>query len=48
VQNTPPSWWDEALGDDGVVVPGAILTRVGLPVPVMGPAQGYLLDLRAV
>ncbi|MGO4362438.1 alpha-galactosidase [Terrabacter sp. RAF57] len=48
VQNTPPGWWEPALGEDGVVVPGSVLTSVGLPVPIMGPAQGYLLDLRAL
>ncbi len=48
VQNAGPAWWDRALADDGVVVPGAVLTGVGLPVPVMGPAQGYLLGVRAV
>jgi alpha-galactosidase len=48
VQLTPPAWWDLALGEDGLVVPGSVLTGVGLPVPVMGPAQGYLLDVRAV
>ena len=48
VQNTPPGWWEPALVEDGVVVPGSVLTTVGLPVPIMGPAQGYLLDLRAV
>ena len=42
-----PAWWDRALGDDGFVVPGSVLTRVGLPVPVIGPAQGYLLELTA-
>jgi alpha-galactosidase len=48
VQNTYPAWWDRALDPEGLVVPGAVLTGVGLPVPVVGPAQGYLLDVRAV
>lgn len=48
VQNTYPAWWEGALGGDGLVVPGAVLTAVGLPVPVIGPAQGYLLDVRVV
>ena len=47
VQTSPPAWWERALADDGLVVPGAVLTGVGLPVPVIGPAQGYLLDVRA-
>ena len=48
VQHRAPSWWEPALGADGVVVPGSLLGVVGLPVPVLGPAQGYLLDVRAV
>ncbi|GAB2751132.1 alpha-galactosidase [Terrabacter koreensis] len=48
VQNTYPAWWERALDGDGLTVPGAVLTEVGLPVPVIGPAQGYLLDVRAV
>lgn len=48
VQHVAPAWWQQALADDGLVVPGAVLTGVGLPVPVVGPAQGYLLDVRAV
>ncbi|GAA2481707.1 alpha-galactosidase [Terrabacter carboxydivorans] len=48
VQHQGPPWWDLALADDGLVVPGSVLTGVGLPVPVVGPAQGYLLDVRAV
>ena len=48
VELTPPAWWDSALGEDGHVVPGSVLTGVGLSVPVLGPAQGYLLDVRAV
>ncbi|WP_076262844.1 alpha-galactosidase [Intrasporangium flavum] len=48
VQHGAPSWWEPALAADGVVVPGSVLGVVGLPVPVLGPAQGYLLDVRAV
>jgi alpha-galactosidase len=48
VQHGAPSWWEPALGPDGVVVPGSVLGVVGLPVPVLAPAQGYLLDVRAV
>jgi alpha-galactosidase len=48
LQHVAPAWWERALADDGIVVPGAVLTGVGLPVPVIGPAQGYLLDLLAV
>ena len=48
VQSAPPAWWERALSVEGLVVPGSVLTGVGLPVPVIGPAQGYLLDVRAV
>ena len=48
VQAVPPAWWEQALSADGLVVPGSVLTGVGLSVPVIGPAQGYLLDIRAV
>ncbi len=47
VQLAPPPWWDRALTEEGFVVPGSVLTGVGLPVPVIGPAQGYLLELTA-
>lgn len=47
VQHVAPAWWERALAEDGLVVPGAVLTGVGLPVPAIGPAQGYLLDVRA-
>ena len=39
-----PAWWDEAVGD-GLVVSGAALGRVGLALPVLAPAQGFLLHL---
>jgi alpha-galactosidase len=47
VQLVPPAWWEPALGDEGILVPGAVLTTVGLPVPVLGPAQGYLVEVTA-
>jgi alpha-galactosidase len=43
-----PAWWALALTEAGFVVPGSVLMSVGLAVPVIGPAQGYLLDVRAV
>jgi alpha-galactosidase len=46
VQRTAPGWWDDALGA-GVSVDGALLTQVGLPIPVLPPAQGFLLELVA-
>ncbi|WP_406831953.1 alpha-galactosidase [Pedococcus sp. KACC 23699] len=39
-----PQWWEQALGD-GIDVSGAVLTRVGLALPVLAPAQGFLLHL---
>ncbi|MGW5240502.1 alpha-galactosidase [Monashia sp. NPDC004114] len=48
VQEVAPAWWSRALEPGGLTVPGSVLTGVGLPVPVLGPAQGYLLDLRAL
>ena len=44
IQHVAPAWWDEALGD-GIRVSGALLGQVGLPLPVLGPAQGFLLHL---
>ena len=44
VQSAPPAWWGEAVGD-GVVASGAALGRVGLALPVLAPAQGFLLHL---
>jgi alpha-galactosidase len=44
VQRRGPQWWDDAL-TDGVRVSGALLGRVGLPMPVLAPAQGFLLHL---
>ncbi|EWT02347.1 alpha-galactosidase [Intrasporangium oryzae NRRL B-24470] len=48
IQHAGPRWWEPALSEEGFVVPGSVLTGIGLPVPVLGPAQGYLLDVRAV
>ena len=44
VQTAPPAWWDAAVGD-GIVVAGAALSTVGLALPVLAPAQGFLLHL---
>ena len=44
VQVAPPAWWDAALGD-GILVSGAALGEVGLALPVLAPAQGFLLHL---
>ena len=39
-----PGWWDEAV-DAGIRVSGAALGHVGLALPVLAPAQGFLLHL---
>ncbi len=44
VQVTAPGWWEQALGE-GLAVSGAVLGEVGLPLPVLAPAQGFLLHL---
>ena len=42
----PPAWWEAAVGD-GIEVSGAALGTVGLALPVLAPAQGFLLHLEA-
>ena len=44
VETAPAAWWTDALGD-GVRLSGAVLGAVGLPLPVLAPAQGLLLHL---
>jgi alpha-galactosidase len=44
VQTAPPAWWEAATGE-GLEVSGALLGGVGLPMPVLAPAQGFLLHL---
>jgi hypothetical protein len=44
VQMAPPAWWEAATGD-GILVSGAALGAVGLALPVLSPAQGFLLHL---
>lgn len=39
-----PGWWDDAV-DAGIRVSGAALGQVGLALPVLAPAQGFLLHL---
>jgi len=43
-QVVPPAWWEAAVGD-GLLVSGAALGVVGLALPVLAPAQGFLLHL---
>lgn len=47
VQNRGPDWFHQAHAE-GVVVSGGFLDAVGLPLPVLAPAQGFLLHLTAV
>lgn len=47
VQTRAPAWVEEATGQ-GVELSGALLTTVGLPLPVLAPAQGLLLHLVGV
>ncbi len=44
VQNRGPAWFGTAQ-DEGIVVSGRVLGDVGLPLPVLAPAQGFLLHL---
>jgi alpha-galactosidase len=47
VEHEPPPWWP---ADDGAapVLPGAFLTEVGVPLPVLGPEQAVVLHLARV
>ncbi|HET9020599.1 MAG TPA: alpha-galactosidase [Ornithinibacter sp.] len=47
VQAAPPAWWERACAD-GIIVSGAALGSVGLAMPVLAPAQGFLLHLETV
>ncbi len=44
VQTSPPAWWGTAVRE-GLVVSGATLVGVGLALPVLAPAQGFLVHL---
>ena len=39
-----PGWWEQGLAD-GIRVSGAALGQVGLALPLLTPAQGFLLHL---
>ncbi|MGG5260356.1 alpha-galactosidase [Phycicoccus avicenniae] len=44
VQTAPAPWFGAAL-EEGVEVSGRVLGEVGIPLPVLAPAQGFLLHL---
>ncbi len=44
LQIAAPAWWGAAL-EEGLQASGALLGQVGLPMPVLAPAQGFLLHL---
>jgi alpha-galactosidase len=44
IQERGPVWWDAAVGE-GLRVSGSALGQVGLALPVLSPAQGFLLHL---
>jgi alpha-galactosidase len=44
LQVRAPGWWEGASGE-GIRLSGALLAEVGLPMPVLAPAQGFLLHL---
>jgi alpha-galactosidase len=44
VARSAPSW----AADDGIVVTGRLLARVGLPAPVLSPEQAVLISVDAV
>ncbi len=46
VEIRDPRWWVRAC-DRELLVPGAALTHIGLPLPVLAPGHGFLLDVRA-
>ncbi|MFE6974062.1 alpha-galactosidase [Streptomyces sp. NPDC057682] len=43
-QVTAPAWYGAAL-DGWVPVPGTVLTRAGLPLPTLDPAQALLIEV---
>ncbi|WP_246957097.1 alpha-galactosidase [Brachybacterium sp. Marseille-Q7125] len=40
-----PAWWQRAEEQDGIVLPGGVLTTSGLAAPLLDPEQGVLLSL---
>ena len=44
----PPPWMRRALEQDGLLVPGAVLTEAGVAAPLIDPEQALLFDITAV
>ena len=44
MQHVAQGWWEAALSGE-LRLDGALLSQVGLPMPVLAPAQGFLLHL---
>ncbi|MEY3319161.1 MAG: hypothetical protein RL540_1533, partial [Actinomycetota bacterium] len=40
---TPPAWLK-----DGITTTGSILQEIGLPAPILQPAQALLLEIKAI
>lgn len=47
-QVADPEWFAQALAGESFVASGAMLTREGVPLPLLDPGAGLLLELRAV
>jgi alpha-galactosidase len=43
-----PAWVDAARRPDGIVLPSAALSTVGLPLPSLAPQQAMIIDVGAV
>ncbi|WP_238439481.1 alpha-galactosidase [Microbacterium sp. JZ31] len=48
MSDVEPAWVDAARRPDGVVLPTAALTTVGLPLPALSPQQAMIIDVQAV
>ena len=44
----PPAWMQRALDEDGLIMPGAVLTDAGIAAPLLNPEQALLFDIAAV
>ncbi|MEU1618434.1 alpha-galactosidase [Streptomyces sp. NPDC005722] len=44
-QRSGPAWLPEAI-DDGLTLPGTLLTAAGLPMPQLDPEQALLIEVR--